>query len=117
MKYIKLSILFMNDLSHTVNADSASNSIEICDELCRKVGLKLADDYKLIPTFGFSIYIAFADKVISLGSGFDHIFDAITQSEQYTKINAINKIDWRLFFRKEIFTPWHNPTYNYFFFF
>lgn len=114
MKSMQLSILLMDDSSHIINADSASNSIEICDKLCYKIGLKLADDKKLMPTFGFSLYIAFADKVTSLGSSFDHVFDAITQSEQHTKNNDVNKIFWQLFFRKEIFTPWHDSTYKFY---
>ncbi|CDW55866.1 myosin VIIa [Trichuris trichiura] len=103
-KPLILPVTFMNGMNKNLVGDSAITAQEMCHSLAKSVGLK--------DSFGFSVYIALSDKVSSLGSGAEHILDAISQCEQYARrIGSKDEfLQWRLFFRKEIFTPWHNPA-------
>ncbi|XP_050685505.1 myosin-VIIa-like isoform X2 [Leptidea sinapis] len=103
-KPIILTITLMNEAIKTVESDSATTSEEICQQIADNVGLT--------DTFGFSLYITLFDKVSSLGSEGEHILDAISQCEQYAKEQGMpeKNAPWRLFYRKEVFAPWHNPA-------
>ncbi|XP_052455434.1 unconventional myosin-VIIa isoform X2 [Carassius gibelio] len=101
-KPMVISVTMMDGRNISVPVDSASTSKEVCQMLSQKV--------KLQDTFGFSLYIALYEKVWSLGSGREHVMDSISQCEQEVKKKGGQEqhAPWRLYFRKEIFAPWHD---------
>ncbi|XP_036376709.1 unconventional myosin-VIIa [Megalops cyprinoides] len=101
-KPMVVSVTLMDGRTISIPVDSASTSGEVCNVLAQKIKLK--------DTFGFSLYVALYDKVWALGSGREHLMDPISQCEQEVKRKGGQEqhAPWRLYFRKEIFTPWHN---------
>ena len=103
MKHLTLPVILMDHSIKKLGADSATTAKELVNDICDKIGLQ--------DRFGFSIFIALYNKVSSLGSGNEHILDAICQCEQYAKeLKASEKnAPYRLYLRKECFKPWHDP--------
>uniref|UniRef100_A0A674CB98 Myosin VIIB n=1 Tax=Salmo trutta TaxID=8032 RepID=A0A674CB98_SALTR len=103
-KTTQVSVALMDGLSVSLPVDSACTSAEVCQALAKKVNIK--------DTYGFSLYIGFYEKVWSLGSGGRHVMDAISQCEQEVRRKGEEEqhAPWRLYFRKELFTPWHDSS-------
>ena len=99
-----ITVTFMDGPTKSLLCDSATTTRELTKGLADTVGIT--------DTFGFSLFIAIFDKVASIGSGSDHVMDAVSQFEQIAKTNGAQErhAPWRIFFRKELFTPWHKPA-------
>jgi myosin-7 len=84
----------------TIQADSSTTAQEVCVQLAERIQLK--------DRFGFSLFITMDDKVNSLGAGNDFLLDAISQCEQEARHSGQTErnAQWRLFYRKELFSPW-----------
>ncbi|XP_053452789.1 unconventional myosin-VIIb isoform X2 [Nycticebus coucang] len=101
-KHIPIQVTLVTGESLTITVDSASTSQEICQHIAHKQDLS---DH-----LGFSLQVAVYDKFWSLGSGRDHVMDAIAQCEQLAQERGESQRQspWRIYFRKEFFTPWHD---------
>lgn len=103
-KPILVVVTMMDGSSKNVEIDSATTAQEMCEKLSFGIGLK--------DVFGFSIFVMLQEKVLSLQSGGEFIMDAISNCEQYAKEQGGNErnAQWKIFFRKEMFAPWHDPA-------
>ncbi|XP_045438435.1 LOW QUALITY PROTEIN: unconventional myosin-VIIb, partial [Pipistrellus kuhlii] len=103
-KHIPVHVVLPTGESLTVTVDSASTSQEVCLHIARQQGLR--------DPLGFSLQVAVYDKFWSLGSGRDHVMDAVGQCEQLARERGESErqAPWRLYFRKEFFSPWHDPS-------
>lgn len=101
-KHIPIQVILATGGSLTISVDSASTSREICQHIAQKQGLR---DH-----LGFSLQVAVYDKFWSLGSGCDHVMDAVAQCEQLARERGESQRQspWRIYFRKEFFAPWHD---------
>uniref|UniRef100_A0A4W4H1U9 Myosin VIIBb n=1 Tax=Electrophorus electricus TaxID=8005 RepID=A0A4W4H1U9_ELEEL len=104
---IKVAVALMDGRDLSLEVDSASTSAELCSDIAQKTNL--------CDTFGFSLYITLYDKMWSLGSGGEHVLDAISQCEQEERRQGKEEqsAPWKLSFRKELFTPWHDCTFDH----
>lgn len=99
---IGVAVGLMDGRNISLTVDSASTSAEVCTAIIQNTNLQ--------DSFGFSLYAAMYEKMWSLGSGSQHILDAVSMCEQEEKRQGREEqhAPWRLYFRKEIFTPWHD---------
>ena len=60
--------------------------------------------------FTFNNFAIF--QIACLGHGLHRIMDAISECEQHTRSQGMRESSstWRLYFRKEFFTPWCDPN-------
>ncbi|XP_053403507.1 myosin-VIIa-like isoform X2 [Mercenaria mercenaria] len=102
-KPILLPIILMNSHRLLVEADTATTVNELCSQISQRIGLH--------DRSGFSIYITLGHKIACLGHGLHRVMDAISECEQSTKEQGMRESSstWRLYFRKEFFTPWYDP--------
>ncbi|KAI6218245.1 hypothetical protein M3Y95_01169700 [Aphelenchoides besseyi] len=79
-----------------IEIDSSKSAREICIQVSKAANLS--------DRFGFALFVTMENGwIASLGAGNDLVCDAISECEQ--RSNAAAPV-WRLFFRKEIFSPW-----------
>ncbi|TSK49620.1 Unconventional myosin-VIIb [Bagarius yarrelli] len=101
---MNVTVTLMDGHVLTLPLDSSSTSAELCTAI--------AEEINLLDTFGFSIYISYCDKNWSLGCAGHHVLDDISlcEQEERRKGGVEMEAPWRLCFRKELFTPWHDCT-------
>lgn len=100
---INVKVFLMDENEIELEVDSSTTAEEVCVKIAKLINLK--------DLLGFSLLISIFNKVLSLGCEREHVMDAISKCEQYCREHDIKAkyADWKLFFQKEMFTPWHNP--------
>ncbi|XP_078599741.1 unconventional myosin-VIIa-like isoform X5 [Branchiostoma floridae x Branchiostoma japonicum] len=104
---ILVAVTLMDERVVKVEVDSATT--------IRELRIQLSEKISLLDHFGFAFYITMFDQTISLTSGSaqweHHIMDAISHVEQTGRDEGLSgkDVQWDLFFRKEVFGPWHDP--------
>ncbi|KAK2143741.1 hypothetical protein LSH36_816g00081 [Paralvinella palmiformis] len=84
-RFVDLPVALPDGRMQTVEADSAIIASEVCNKIAVETNLK--------DTYGFSLFICIFHKFMR------------------AKGLRVEDAPWRLYFRKEIFVPWHNPEY------
>ncbi|KAK5859693.1 hypothetical protein PBY51_021226 [Eleginops maclovinus] len=99
---IDVSVTLLDNSTISLQLDSISTSAEVCQSVAERIQLR--------DTHGFSLYITLFEKMWSLGSCGNHVFDAVSQCEQEMRRQGKHEKDapWNLSIRKELFTPWHD---------
>ncbi|XP_012941273.2 myosin-VIIa [Aplysia californica] len=105
-KPLLVPITLMNGNRLLCEVDSATTVVELIRNISERLGL--AD------TIGYSLYVSLQSKISCLGNGQHRVLDAISECEQHTKLMGIRESNalWRLFFRRELFTPWYVPGWD-----
>ncbi|KAL3846912.1 hypothetical protein ACJMK2_017860 [Sinanodonta woodiana] len=103
-KPILIPVIIMDGKRFLLETDSSSTVNELCSQLADKVALKERS--------GFSIYVSLNHRVACIGHGNHRVMDAVAECEQQTKSMGMRESssNWRMYFRKEFFTPWFDPS-------
>ncbi|KAK0066699.1 myosin-VIIa [Biomphalaria pfeifferi] len=102
-KPVLVPISLMNGHRMLCEVDAAMTVSEVIRNIGERLGMN--------ELTGFSLYISLHTKISCLGNSQHRILDAISESETFSKQMGIreNNAIWRIFFRLEYFSSWHNP--------
>lgn len=103
-EFMSIPLHMVDGTTKNITIDSATTAYEACSVVVDLLGL--ADK------FGFSLFVSLDDKILSLGAGNDIILDTISDCEQegIRRGYPVDRVPWRIFFRKEMFIPWHSAS-------
>ena len=71
----------------------------------------ISNDVCLVFSLYRQVHISCLFQIACLGHGLHRVLDAIGECEQHTKEMGMRESSstWRLYFRREFFTPWYEP--------